>query len=634
MNRLCRSLLFGVLIFLFSLPCRAQEILTIATYEVRGRVLTPRGEPLREVTVKLNVVSSSEGKEFTMTTNLQGVFELEIDPDTIKAKRLQGTLIATKEGYAEGRGTVDLSLDDESSNIDIVLRETAEDPDKIYVSTLVSTLGPRLRDDGAKELTVEAERKEFLKGCEKLLDQRSSSEAIPLLKKSVERMPICVECRMLLSLALLDAGSWSDGNKQLIQAAKDNDARTAKRPEPTLVGGVLKAWRGQANDAGALLLQVLEIDPKNALALQELGRALVDLKKWEQADDYLNKALQAGAGDAARILRIRALIEFGDVVEASREMDRYTANRGGKEYSQEARTLFAAVRDHLGLLRSKQVNPVTSRSTEELIKAMPELQGLEAAADQSMLEEVLKRTGESVDAFFKGFPNTSSVEQVHQERLTKEGKLKASLDQEFLYLMLARSESTGLGIEEHRSTPEGLDASLTGLKKGLMLTQGFASVSYIFHPLNRIGAEFRYAGKQTIDGRATHVIAFSQKPETAKLITRFITDEGSAVILIHGLAWVDAEAFNILRLRTDLLGPVPSVRLERQTTEIQFQKVSFAGVTSDLWLPQEVKVTVDWRGRILRNQHQYSDFKLFNTEAKEESKQPTKRGSRRATRAE
>jgi hypothetical protein len=33
-----------------------------------------------------------------------------------------------------------------------------------------------------------------------------------------------------------------------------------------------------------------------------------------------------------------------------------------------------------------------------------------------------------------------------------------------------------------------------------------------------------------------------------------------------------------------------------------------------------VEVTVDWKGRVLRNQHRYSDFKLFNVEAKEERK--------------
>ena len=92
--------------------------------------------------------------------------------------------------------------------------------------------------------------------------------------------------------------------------------------------------------------------------------------------------------------------------------------------------------------------------------------------------------------------------------------------------------------------------------------------------------------------------------------------------LIHGLAWIDTGDFHIMRLHTDLLNPAPEVRLQKQTTEIQYQPVEFQGLSTPLWLPREVKVTVDWRGRILRNRHQYSDFKLFSTESRDEIKTP------------
>jgi hypothetical protein len=34
-------------------------------------------------------------------------------------------------------------------------------------------------------------------------------------------------------------------------------------------------------------------------------------------------------------------------------------------------------------------------------------------------------------------------------------------------------------------------------------------------------------------------------------------------------------------------------------------------------VPQQVTVTVDWKGKHLRNEHRYSEFKLFNVEATE-----------------
>jgi hypothetical protein len=86
------------------------------------------------------------------------------------------------------------------------------------------------------------------------------------------------------------------------------------------------------------------------------------------------------------------------------------------------------------------------------------------------------------------------------------------------------------------------------------------------------------------------------------------------------VAWIDPTNFQILRLRTDLLAPQSEIRLQKQTTEIHFQKVSFKEIATAFWVPQEVSVIVDWKGRVYRNWHRYSDYKLFNVETKEERK--------------
>jgi len=92
------------------------------------------------------------------------------------------------------------------------------------------------------------------------------------------------------------------------------------------------------------------------------------------------------------------------------------------------------------------------------------------------------------------------------------------------------------------------------------------------------------------------------------------------LILVQGVAWVDSGTGHIIRMRTDLLKPASKVRLTRQTTEIQFSEVHFKEMTSTFWLPREVVVTVEWKGRTFRNVHQYSDFKLFNVQSEEKRK--------------
>jgi hypothetical protein len=57
--------------------------------------------------------------------------------------------------------------------------------------------------------------------------------------------------------------------------------------------------------------------------------------------------------------------------------------------------------------------------------------------------------------------------------------------------------------------------------------------------------------------------------------------------------------------------------LEKLTTEIDLSEVSFNQVERRFWLPNQVTVTLDWNGRVLRNKHEYSDFLVFNVESKE-----------------
>jgi hypothetical protein len=66
--------------------------------------------------------------------------------------------------------------------------------------------------------------------------------------------------------------------------------------------------------------------------------------------------------------------------------------------------------------------------------------------------------------------------------------------------------------------------------------------------------------------------------------------------------------------------------LERETTEIAFGEVHFKGMAEGFWLPQQVTVTVDWNGKHLRNEHRYSEFKLFNVEAIDKPGKPKELG--------
>jgi tetratricopeptide (TPR) repeat protein len=589
------------------------------TWNISGRVLSLQGVPLEGARVELAAEGVAKDRRI-METNSKGEFQTQIPQPPSRGTRLQAVLAASKSGFIDGREMLDLRPDKDAAGIEIVLLKPTDGENQLPLSALASILGPQLKNGVTRAFPAEAAQTEFIRGYEELMNGQDPEKAIPLLNRSIERTPACIDCQLLMGLSLLHAGRWGSAKKQMDQVSNTCDSQGVKRAELSLINGVMETWRGRSDEAAGFFQKALDVDPQNSLAQQELGRIAVTRKNWDTAEQFLDNALKTGPHEEARILRVHTLLELGKVEAAAEEMKRYAAGRNIKSLPRAARALNEWVQTQLSLLSKGQAKSLTTEPLAELVLAFPELEGLEAATDQSQTEEILSKIGSAVDDFFHSIPNTASLEKVQQERLTKDGKAASALKEEFQYIMLTQSGGPGLGLQEYRSTKDGNDAARLGLKQGLMLTSGFSSVSSIFHPINRTGARFRYLGKKTLDGYQTYVVAFAQRPETAKMVARFVIGDRSDLALVHGMAFVDAQTFHIYRLHTYLLNPLPMVQLFKLSTKIQYQAMTFKGLSAPLWLPKDVEISVNWRGRNLRNLHSYSDFKLFNVESKEERK--------------
>jgi hypothetical protein len=62
--------------------------------------------------------------------------------------------------------------------------------------------------------------------------------------------------------------------------------------------------------------------------------------------------------------------------------------------------------------------------------------------------------------------------------------------------------------------------------------------------------------------------------------------------------------------------------LQTETTQIEFNEVHFKSIAEGFWLPAKVTVTIDWEGRTLRNEHEYSDFAVFNVDSMQKIGKP------------
>lgn len=591
-----------------------------AEWKVFGKVTDLNGEPVRSAAVLTDI---GLGMVYVrhLTTGVQGGFDTLYDMSSTTLKSLSVRVKVTAPGYHDAYELVDFNKGGKTWEIDIMLRPETNDATELPVASLVETLAPPLKTSLDNDAALAKVRKDLDRGAAEFLDGDAVA-AIPNLQKVIDKNPDCANCRTFLGLAKLDAGDWNGAGQQFLEADKlvEGKGPNADKAELLLIVGEMENWKGEYNKAASLLMQAKDLDLKNAFVLEELGRTLVFQKNWEAAEHYLNEATRAGAPKEALLLRVRALLEEGDPAAANAVMKDYVGGASVKSLSPAARSLLSQVDARLSMQNSTEVQSVVNQPLPELVQAVPELKGIEPAASQDELPSILQKTGENVREFFTGFQNTVSREQVREERLTKDGKVKNSQDLKFEYLLVSQPQQGRLELQEYRTDSHGAPAAPTGLDSGFMLTSGFASASLLFHPAYQSGAKFRYLGRQTVNGKARYVVGFAELPDRAEMIERFNSNDASILVVFQGLAWIDADTYKIVRLRTDLLKPESKIRLERQTTEITYGPVQFKQLASAVWLPNQVAVTVEWAGKTFRNMHQYSDFKLFNTGIEEHVK--------------
>jgi hypothetical protein len=598
----------------------------IEVVKISGQITSPRGDPLPGVAVVIEATGSRAARQ-TASTGIKGQFEASVPHS--KSVPLGITVFASMPGYSAARETVGSEADHELPAFGLVLRKVPDDPAMPDLDALTTVLLPKLRTPTTGQPLEGVSLQHFQLGL-RLLDKDNPEEAAPLLAEVAGRNPGCVECGTLAGLVELETGAWSSADSNLMRASHLTVAARAAAPahgssslpEPLIALGDLEIWRGELPKAAITFLEALALQPDQPLALQELGRTFMLQRKMAAADRYLERALAHGGNPEGHLLRAQALIELNQPGKAQQQIDAYLGGHKPKDLPMGPREFMTLLSKRIELESRPGGATVVDRSPAELVSATPELKGLSAVADPAATESVLREVGLGVEAIFEGFPNTSVQEEVEMQRLHADGKVADSLKQHFQYLLVSSSSSDTLLLNEFRADTGGTP-TMPGLPdRDFMVTSGFASIPLVFHPEYQPGSDFRLLGHQQVKGHDALVIAFAERPATAKMLEEFALKSQRVVVLTQGLAWVDPDTFQILRMRTELLKPAPEVRLSAQTTDVSYGPVTFKSRNQTLWLPRDVSVTVHWNGRVYRNLHHYSDYQLFQVGTREKTKAP------------
>lgn len=408
--------------------------------------------------------------------------------------------------------------------------------------------------------------------------------------------------------------------------------------------------------------------PEHYRALLSLGQALVDKDKPMEALPYLERAAQAepfswrpyvllthtylrqGLFDRAVSGAERAL-ELGqeEAAIAQRYLSAAYAKRGEKDKA--ARVLQAYVQNHradggakkqLEMLEEPGRNAQDSAeaSSQELLQSVaiatvtplplppakwfpPDVDEKVPAVEEGTacsLGQVLQKTGMRVEEFVRNVDRFTASEFLKHESIDKWGFAGIPETRKYNYVASIQEYGPGrFNVNEYR----GGVRSLAEFPDGVA-TNGLPALALIFHPNNAGNFEMNCEGLSQSKGKLAWQVHFRQRADKPNTMREYrIGEEGPAYpVALRGRAWIAADSYQIVRMETDLVAPVPQIRLLADHTAVEYGPVHFQKKNVEMWLPQGAELYSDWKGHRMHRRLSFSNYMLFSVDEKQKISPP------------
>jgi tetratricopeptide (TPR) repeat protein len=380
-------------------------------------------------------------------------------------------------------------------------------------------------------------------------------------------------------------------------------------------------------EAARYFNRAVEAEPTSWRAHAALAEAFMRQGLLENSIDEAERALELGHSQAEVVLPLlaRALYLHGDQRRAALVLQAYLQNH--RQNPAAARLLasfgggplepasgpsdpyaeFASVQPAVAasaLLRSKWLPP-------DIDETIPPVEPGAACN----LDEVMAQSGKRIQEFIAGVDQFTATEAVTHESINRWGFASHHAQFEFDYIVSIKEARLGLlNVEEYRDSHYSSNAFPDHIA-----TTGLPALVLIFHP--RYARDFAMTCEglaRTKRGLAWQVY-FRQRPDRPSTIRSYQVGARGPIyaVSLKGRAWIAADTFQIVRLETDIISPLPQIRLVSDHAAIEYGPVHFQSRNLDMWLPQTAEVFYDWRGRRAHRRHSFKNYLLYAVDDKQ-----------------
>jgi tetratricopeptide (TPR) repeat protein len=465
---------------------------------------------------------------------------------------------------------------------------------------------------------------------------------------------------------------------EALRANKPDDARShldkVYRAAPTDADAnfLFGVYSSQVNDwerAKGYWEKALALSPNHLGALLSLGGALVRESKLNEAAQHLHRAVEteptswrAYAALAEVYLRQGLLDESIHQAERALELGH---GQAGIVQPLLARALYLrghrerAIQVLQAYLRENASDAVAAKQLENLLSPLespteaPPSNASAAAPEPTLptsvflpskwlppdidetvppvetgvacnLQKVLEQSGNRILEFVANVDRFTATETVIHRSVNKWGFASHPVRFEFNYVVSIKKNRLGfLNVEEYRDSHYSAAQFPDGVA-----TTGLPALALVFHPFNVQNFALTCEGLTRTHGLPTWQIYFHQRTDKPNTIRTYqIGTQGPTyAVALKGRAWVSADSFQIVRLETDLLAPLPEIRLVADHAAIEYGPVQFQSGNVRMWLPQTAEIFYDWKGRRSHRRHSFKNYLLFSVDDEQRISAPKVQG--------
>ena len=232
----------------------------------------------------------------------------------------------------------------------------------------------------------------------------------------------------------------------------------------------------------------------------------------------------------------------------------------------------------------------------------------DSSADTCSISSVQAKVGARIEELVSNVDRFTATEDMEHTALSPLGLQISHEKRQFNYLVeIRKSGQKDLDVQEYR------DGSVSVQQFPAHLgTVGLPTLVLVFHPYYQPKYDFKCEGGGSWGGRKTWVVHFQQKADSHSEMLVYHVNGRFFPVGMKGRAWIDTETSQILAMESDMIKPIPEIRLMRDHQLIEYGPVAFANAGTNMWLPKSADWYCSISGHRYHRRHSFSNFLLFS----------------------